>query len=56
MNNGCKNCIERTPCCHSNCLKYKEFKDEVARVNKIRHEYEITFHTLYSKKVYGWYK
>ena len=31
---ACKGCEERYPACHSECAKYAEFKERVAKVNE----------------------
>ena len=47
---SCKNCEDRSPACHSRCIKYKAYKEklEIARQNRARYYttpragYEIT--------------
>lgn len=48
----CKGCTERVVGCHSNCEKYKEFKDYVAKIRKNEKKEHISRSTIFMPKHY----
>lgn len=38
MNAPCFNCKERKPLCHSKCMRYFEYKNNINNINKLKNE------------------
>ncbi len=45
----CKDCGERAPQCHSNCTKYKEWKERINKINANRRAGQILPFYRYKK-------
>lgn len=56
MNSGCRYCTNREPGCHSSCETYKAFKNEIARINKVRDKYNLAPASLYANKFRRFHK
>ena len=49
----CYQCVERFPCCHDTCNKYKQYKEINIAVSKARNEYKRKIsipYTAFGKK------
>ena len=46
MSESCKNCPDRYLGCHSNCDKYKQFKEEIAEIKRKQQKGRIYFNYI----------
>lgn len=49
---GCLNCKERYLGCHSNCLKYKQYKEELERVKELKEQMKKQYSKFKRKRSY----